>query len=90
MRPLIGYNYGAGEHKRVEEIYRTSLVLVALIMAAGTILCFVFSGELIGLFTTNADTISAGRTALRIIGLGFIVNTKYKYVSLGKCCKNNI
>ena len=75
MRPLIGYNYGAGEHKRVEEIYRTSLVLVALIMAAGTILCFVFSGELIGLFTTNADTISAGRTALRIIGLGFIVSS---------------
>ncbi len=75
MRPLIGYNYGAGEHKRVEEIYRTSLVLVALIMAAGTILCFVFPGELIGLFTTNADTISAGRTALRIIGLGFIVSS---------------
>ena len=75
MRPVIGYNYGAGEHKRVEEIYRTSLVLVALIMAAGTILCFVFPGELIGLFTTNADTISAGRTALRIIGLGFIVSS---------------
>ena len=50
-------------------------VLVALIMAAGTILCFVFPGELIGLFTTNADTISAGRTALRIIGLGFIVSS---------------
>ena len=23
MRPLIGYNYGAGEHKRVKKIYST-------------------------------------------------------------------
>ncbi|MDD5829378.1 MAG: MATE family efflux transporter, partial [Lachnospira sp.] len=38
MRPLIGYNFGAGEHKRVKQIYRTAMVLVAIIMTAGTIL----------------------------------------------------
>lgn len=25
IRPIIGYNYGAGEHKRVKQIYNTAL-----------------------------------------------------------------
>ena len=32
MRPLIGYNYGAGESKRVREIFRSALVLIAGVM----------------------------------------------------------
>lgn len=75
MRPLIGYNFGAGEHKRVKQIYRTAMELVAIIMTAGTILCLLIPGQLIGLFTTNAQTISAGDTALRIISAGFIVSS---------------
>ena len=35
IRPLIGYNYGAGEKKRVEKIFRTALGLVLGVMAAG-------------------------------------------------------
>ncbi len=35
MRPLIGYNYGAGEQGRGREIYRDTLGLCAAIMAAG-------------------------------------------------------
>ena len=30
MRPLIGYNYGAGESKRVKEIFRSALFLIGL------------------------------------------------------------
>ena len=66
MRPLMGYNYGAGEHERVRKIYKTSMVLIFAIMAAGS---------LIGLFTSNPDTINAGETALRIISAGFIIST---------------
>ena len=75
MRPLMGYNYGAGEHERVRKIYKTSMVLIFAIMAAGTILCLAIPGSLIGLFTSNPDTINAGETALRIISAGFIVST---------------
>ena len=35
----------------------------AAIMAAGTIICLVGSPALIGMFTTNADTIAAGLVA---------------------------
>ena len=48
MRPLIGYNYGAGEHKRVLKIYHTGLMLVAAIMAFGTALCWIIPGTLMG------------------------------------------
>ena len=43
-------------------------------MVAGTILCLAIPGSLIGLFTSNPDTINAGETALRIISAGFIVS----------------
>lgn len=75
IRPLIGYNYGAGEHARVKKIYITSLSLSTAIMLFGTILCWTIPSQLIGLFTSNAQTIAIGTSALRIISLGFIVST---------------
>ena len=75
MRPLISYNYGAGEHARVKKIYNLAMGMNAAIMAAGTIICLVGSPALIGMFTTNADTIAAGQVALRIISAGFLVST---------------
>ena len=75
MRPLIGYNYGAGEQKRVHKLYSYTLYLSAGIMLTGTLLCMFIPGTLLGLFTTNPQTITAGSTALRIISLGFIVSS---------------
>lgn len=75
IRPLVGYNYGAGEHRRVARIYTTSLALIAGIMAVGTVICWVLPAPLIDLFTDSADTISLGSAALRIISLGFLFSS---------------
>lgn len=75
MRPIIGYNFGAKEAARVKKIYHVSLTLSVCIMAAGTLLCWLIPGPLIGLFSSNADTIAAGSTALRIISIGFVVSS---------------
>ena len=75
MRPVIGYNFGAGERERVGTIYKTTLAMTGVIMAAGTLLCLTIANTLIGAFTDNAETIIAGGTALRIISAGFIVST---------------
>ena len=72
MRPLVGYNYGAGEYGRVKSIFRAAVIVIVGIMAAGTILCQAAPDWLMGLFTENAGTIEKGRAALRIISLGFI------------------
>lgn len=75
MRPLIGYNYGAGEKKRVRDIFKSALILIVGVMVIGTILCLILPDKLIGLFTNKANTIEIGKTALRIISLGFIVSS---------------
>ena len=74
MRPLVGYNYGAREHGRVSRLYNLTLGLSAGIMAIGTLLCLTIAGPLMGLFTSNPETIVIGQTALRIICLGFVVS----------------
>ena len=75
MRPVIGYNYGAGEHKRVKKIYFVTLGMSGVIMLIGTIICLTIPGQLIGMFTTNPQTIAAGKTALRIICAGFLISS---------------
>lgn len=39
MRPLVGFNYGAGEYGRVKQIYRIVLGMSGAIMAVGTGIC---------------------------------------------------
>ena len=74
MRPLIGYNYGAGESKRVKKIFEITLGLSVAIMAAGTVACQCFAGNIMGLFTANAATIAIGEQALHCISIGFVVS----------------
>ena len=72
MRPIIGYNYGAREMKRVKKIYDTTLAMTAAMMLAGTLGCLFAAKPLIALFTANPETIALGTRALQIICLGFI------------------
>ena len=74
MRPVIGFNYGAGEHRRVKQIYRIVLCMSGLIMIFGTIICLAVPEKLMELFTQNEETIRAGETALRVISAGFIIS----------------
>ncbi len=74
MRPVIGFNYGAGEHRRVKQIYRIVLCMSGLIMIFGTIICLTVPEKLMELFTQNEETIRAGETALRIISAGFLIS----------------
>ena len=73
-QPVIGYNYGAREMKRVKKIYDTTLAMTAAMMLAGTLGCLFAAKPLIALFTANPETIALGTRALHIICLGFIVS----------------
>lgn len=75
MRPIIGYNHGAGERERVRQVFLLVLLLCALLMLLGTILCLAVPERLISIFSDSAETIAAGADALRIISLGFIVSS---------------
>lgn len=75
IRPLVGYNYGAKEYKRVNKIYSLTLCLSIVIMILGTVICMVFPQELMGMFTKNKDTLEAGTIALRIISISFVFSS---------------
>lgn len=72
IRPIVGYNYGAQEYERVRKTERVTLGMCVLIMAVGTVLCLIIPDKLIGLFTSNTETVGYGMSALRIISAGFV------------------
>ena len=75
IRPLVGYNYGAGEYDRVKKITHTSMGLIALVMVMGMAISCAIPQQLMGLFTTSRATMEIGGAALRIISFGFAVSS---------------
>ncbi len=81
IRPLVGYNLGAGRKDRVLGIFKITLILSAGVMLVGTVLCLAIPAPLMRIFTDNPQTVNAGATALRIISCGFIVSALSVVVS---------
>ena len=75
MRPIIGYNYGAGEKSRVRSTVRYSLACAAALMLLGTLLSLLIPEQIFALFDADTELMEAGVTALRIICLGFLVSS---------------
>lgn len=75
MRPIISYNYGANNKKRVKSTLKVSLIVVMSIMAVGTLLLLLIPKEILNLFNATDDMMDIGIKALRIISLGFIVSS---------------
>ena len=75
IRPIISYNEGAKQYKRVNSTFYISLLISVVVMIIGTILFLTIPDKLIGLFTNNSQTITDGAHALRIISFGFIVSS---------------
>lgn len=72
IRPIVSFNYGAGEKKRVQGIFNTTLCLTVGVMGVGVLLSCIIPKQMIGLFTSNSETVQIGVNALRIICIGFV------------------
>lgn len=75
MRPIIGFNYGAGEKKRMKQTVHLSLLVVFCVMLIGTIGALVFPRQILMLFDATDDMMKIGTEALRVISLGFLVSS---------------
>ena len=69
--PMIGYNYGAKNRRRIERITRYALYLAVGIMAAGTILFELIPVPLLRLFDASSAMLAIGVPAIRIISVSF-------------------
>ena len=74
MVPIVGYNFGARNRKRVYECIRVCLVLAMGIMLAGVLLFMLAPELLLGMFDSSegGELIALGKAALRTISLCFL------------------
>ncbi len=69
--PIMAYNYGARNKKRVMEALRFAVILAVIIMTVGTIVFETIPEVLLGMFNASGDMLRIGVPALRIIGAHF-------------------
>ena len=72
ITPIVSYNYGMGNRKRVSEGMKYGVIYITLIMFAGTVLLEVFSTPLVVLFGLSDETASLCVLAIRMIAVGFL------------------
>ena len=69
--PMIGYNFGAKNRRRIERITRFALLLALGIMAAGTVLFELLPVPLLRLFDASDAMLAIGVPGIRIISVSF-------------------
>lgn len=69
--PIIGYNYGARNKKRIMDSFRLAGIVSCIIMIIGTFIFLLFSTPLLQMFDASDEMLEIGTTALRIISISF-------------------
>ena len=72
MIPIIAYNYGARNKKRIYQTMKLSVVMAVSIMAVGVVIFQTIPATLLGLFEASDHMLSIGVPALRAISLSFV------------------
>lgn len=88
-QPLIGYNYGAGNMKRLKAILGFAYTFLAALALAMTALLIACARPLMGFFTTDAHIVELGTGMLRIqllstVCVAIVLVTTCTFQSAGK------
>jgi len=73
MAAIVGQNYGAGKQSRITTTLWTGWAISCGIMISGTVLCRIFPGILIGVFSNDKSVIHYGVIYLTIMSLGTVI-----------------
>ena len=71
--PVLAYNYGARNRKRIDDALKFAFALAISIMLVGTIVFELIPGVLLQMFDASDDMLAIGIPALRIIAVHFPV-----------------
>jgi len=72
MIPIIAYNYGARDKKRIMDTARFSILIAVSIMLVGFSIFQLFTAPMLGLFNASEQMLAIGVPALRTISLSFL------------------
>lgn len=70
--PIMGYNYGARDKKRLMDTYIEGLKIAVTVMALGLLIFQLFPSGLLKMFDASAEMLRIGIPALRIISICFL------------------
>jgi putative MATE family efflux protein len=95
MQPIVGYNYGAGQYKRMLEALKKSILFATLIMLAGFTIVELFPRSVASVFTGKEELLNIAVPGLRWVFamfplLGFQVVTSAYFQSIDKAGKSII
>ena len=72
MMPIIGFNYGAKNNKRVFSTIKYSAIYSTLIMLIGIIIFQLFPRPLLSIFSSTDEMYRIGVQCIRIISIGYL------------------
>lgn len=70
--PIVGYNYGAKNGKRIREVWRNVFPAGIGFSVAATVVFMIFPRRLLSLYAASEEMMTMGIPALRIISVTFI------------------
>ncbi len=89
LQPLVGFNYGAKNYKRLNEAIRCCIKYINLFCLVWTILLYIFAPNILSIFGTGESVLKIAVPALRagvimFITFGFQFTYSTLYLSMGK------
>lgn len=72
--PVVGYNYGAGNYKRVRKALKLALIWSLVISGVGFVLFQALPGTIISIFNSDITLVSYGEKAFRRIAVLFFLS----------------
>ncbi|MDO5106982.1 MAG: MATE family efflux transporter [Coriobacteriaceae bacterium] len=66
-QPIMGYNYGAQNYRRMLDVLRAGVTVVSAVELAVMAVCGIFAPQLIGIFTQSPEVVATGAKVLRAL-----------------------
>lgn len=73
VQPIISYNFGAGNFKRVKVLYRSMIAICFVFAAAATAVIMIFPGFFAGMFTSDKELIDLVERVMPIFMSGMLI-----------------
>ncbi|MDO5707811.1 MAG: MATE family efflux transporter [Andreesenia angusta] len=72
-QPIVGYNYGAKNYKRVKDTLKLAIGVATIFTSIGFILTQFFTKSIVGLFTKNPELLKTADHGVKLFFLSFII-----------------
>lgn len=74
LQPIVAYNYGAKDYKRVKEAVKYALIGSSIFCISLTVIFIMFAKQVVSIFSKHPEVLELGSKTLSIMFVLFVVN----------------